>query len=83
MDSALPKTSQFPGQPQAAESKEIDLADHWRDFATGEMLDNEPDESRAARGRNRFLLIPSARIFDSSAERGTPNRAAAPDGPNT
>jgi hypothetical protein len=40
MGFALPKTSQFPGQPQAAESTEIYLVDHWRDFANGEMLDN-------------------------------------------
>ena len=36
-----------------------------------------------ARARKRALLILSARIFDSSVERGIPSRAAAPDGPNT
>jgi len=40
MDFALPKTLQFPGQPQAAESTRWVLADYWRDFANGEMLDN-------------------------------------------
>src|SRR5260370_37645545 len=37
----------------------------------------------AGRARKRLLLILSARIFDSSVERGIPRRAAAPDGPNT
>ncbi len=36
-----------------------------------------------ARARNRLLLIFSMRIFDSSVERGSPSRAAAPDGPAT
>jgi len=40
MDFTLPKTLQFPGQAQAAESRAINLADHWREFANGEMLDN-------------------------------------------
>ena len=33
--------------------------------------------------RKRLLLIFSARIFDSSVERGIPSRAAAPECPNT
>src|ERR1700690_97523 len=33
--------------------------------------------------RKRFLLILSARIFDSSVERASPRRAAAPEGPAT
>jgi hypothetical protein len=33
-----------------------------------------------ARMRKRLLLILSARIFDSSVERGIPSRAAAPEG---
>ena len=37
----------------------------------------------AGRPRKRFLLIPRARIFDSSVERAMPSRAAAPVGPNT
>jgi len=40
MDFSLPKTSQFPGQPETTEFEEIYLADHWREFANGEMLDN-------------------------------------------
>src|SRR5260370_16736800 len=32
---------------------------------------------------NRFLLILSDRIFDSTVDRGIPSIAAAPDGPNT
>jgi hypothetical protein len=40
MGFALPKTTQFPGQPQDAESTDNYLCDHWRDFANGEMLDN-------------------------------------------
>ena len=31
--------------------------------------------------RKRLLLILSARILDSSVERGSPRRAAAPEGP--
>jgi hypothetical protein len=41
MDLSLPKTSQFPGQPQAAESTESYIAENWREFANGEMLDNK------------------------------------------
>jgi hypothetical protein len=40
MDFASPKTSQFPGQPQTTEFTVIYLADDWREFANGEMLDN-------------------------------------------
>src|SRR5450432_3998987 len=40
-------------------------------------------EGVAGRARNRLLLIFSARILDSSVERGMPRRAAAPDGPKT
>src|SRR5258708_16078905 len=36
-----------------------------------------------ARMRKRLLLILSARIFDSSVDRGIPSRAAAPEGPKT
>src|SRR6266853_3574377 len=35
------------------------------------------------RVRKRLFLILSARIFDSSVERGIPSRAAAPECPNT
>jgi hypothetical protein len=40
-------------------------------------------EGLAGRARKRLLLIFSARILDSSVERGIPRRAAAPDGPKT
>jgi len=40
MDFALPKTLQFPGQPQATESTDRFLTDHRREFTNGEMLDN-------------------------------------------
>jgi hypothetical protein len=42
-------------------------------------------EVRRERGQTlkRFLLIFSARIFDSSVDRAIPSLAAAPDGPNT
>jgi len=36
-----------------------------------------------SRLRKRLLLIFSARILDSSVDRGIPRRAAAPEGPNT
>lgn len=41
MDFTLPKTMQFPGQPQVYEFTESYIADHWREFANGEMLDNK------------------------------------------
>ena len=48
------------------------------------MLDNRATYwFLAGRGRKRLLLIFSARIFDSSVERGIPRRAAAPARPNT
>ena len=49
------------------------------------MLTLRLRESRQPSGSvlNRFLSILSALIFDSSVDRGMPNLAAAPVGPNT
>ena len=54
----------------------------WRDFTNDEILYNR----RLSRFicvycRKRLLSILSARIFDSSVERGRPRRVAAPEGP--
>ena len=46
-------------------------------------IDQKLDNARTGQDRKRFLLMPNARIFDSSVERGMHNLAAAPDGPNT
>src|SRR4029077_10617369 len=61
------------------------LADVLRgDFDNGEIRDDTNVQERfGARTRKRLLLILSARILDSSVERGIPNRAAAPEAPNT
>jgi hypothetical protein len=51
----------------------------YRDRATRYYLCYE----MLASARKRLLSIFSARILDSSVERGIPSRAAAPEGPNT
>src|ERR1700751_43523 len=53
-----------------------------RDFGSAGCGQHERQERLDACGRKRLLLIFRARIFDSSVERGTPSRVAAPEGPN-
>ncbi len=43
-----------------------------RNFVNGEILDNVTSGMPSVSGRKRLLLIFSARIFDSSVERGIP-----------
>ena len=55
----------------------------WREPRHRSGVITNSHERSGTRVRKRRLLIFSARIFDSSVERGVPSRAAAPDGPNT
>ena len=55
----------------------------WREPRHRSGVITNSHERSGTRVRERRLLIFSARIFDSSVERGVPSRAAAPDGPNT
>jgi hypothetical protein len=76
--------TQVPGHSEGPRTHGY-LADVMRrDFGSGEIRDNTNFQERfGTRARKRLLLIPNARILDSSVERGIPSFAAAPEDPNT
>src|SRR5260370_12451365 len=56
---------------------------HRARLGRGTALRDSGESPQVPRGcLKRFLLMLSARIFDSSVDRAIPNLAAAPDGPN-
>src|SRR4029077_11239477 len=75
--------TQLPVQWKATESEGCQFMPVGRDLDNGENTGQRQRYEMLASVRKRVLSIFSARILDSSVERGIPRRAAAPEGPNT
>jgi hypothetical protein len=77
------RITQLPVHSKANESKEVGGRQTGEISPMVKSWTTPSQERFAVRVRKPRLLIFSARIFDSSVERGIPSRAAAPEGPKT